>query len=357
MDSFSKYLEIGIKNVSRDLLNDINKQKCLNLAERMPELFAHFLSGYEKRLLDDNGEMDFFISAHNNLNIPNNFKSVFNFPAIIDYANRNDSWRRLKEFASAWSSQYSNVKDINMISLEFDFNTLGDDIIIPSVFFGLEFLPFWKSPDHVNELFERTNVFINGIEMLTYKAIDPGVKELIIEITKKSVDKFYIFQAGLMLSRDDAPVRICLRSFGVKGLMEAVTEFFPGSRTITEMDSILQNYGKLFDSIALDLDVTSSGIKKAGIECYFNRNLQPHSEKRWAQVFDLLCRDGYCKKEISDKLLDFNLKYMLNKDNVPAGLENVPNFYAQGLHHIKFTTGVDKKSFAKAYLWSGFNWS
>jgi hypothetical protein len=351
MENFSKYLNISLSNIPHALITEENKQKFLALGQKLPALFARYLFGYE-RLLVDKGNTDISISALNNIP-PNNFNSMFDFPAAAEYAVNDARWQRLKEFASVWSDKGSLLNGmLEMTALEFDYSSLDDNIIIPSVFMGIESKPDQKKIDYSSQLFKRSTVFITGIEILSGKKIDGRLKELLTGITEKLKPGSHIFQAGLMLARNESPLRICIRKFNHLEIADVFDELFPGSNLSGELRTIAGSYGKFFDRLVLALDINSSGVIKAGIECYFNNKRQPPKEERWEQVLNILCSDGLCDRPIAQELLIMPGKFF---GGFNSGADN-PWYYAQGLHHIKFSIGTGNGSAAKIYLWSGFNW-
>ena len=357
MIDFFKYLEISLGHFSPVLISKSNKQVLLNLASCLPEMFAKSLFIYEKKLLDDSGESDLSVFASTNNSALDNFNTIFEFPKIAEYTAKSIPWQRIKNLGDILSNNNSRLSEyLEMAVLEFDSASLSQPIIIPSVFLSIESVMNRNELNYQYELFERSSVYIEGLEILSGKKLDKGTRRFIEDITKKSIGNFDIFSAGLMLSRNESPVKICIKSVNSERLINTLPEIIKDEKLFSGINKILQNYGKYFTDFALGIDVLDTGIEKVGIECTFATKKQPPAEKRWSQVFDQLYVDGFCKKEIAEKLIDFPGKIMINPDNKKSHTGYVPTFYAQGLHHIKFSVAADKITFAKVYLWAGFGW-
>jgi len=358
MDSFYKYLDFSLQNISSGIISSENKKVLLKLGSVLPDTFAHFVFGYEKRLSDTDAKADIAISALNNLKSQYNFSSIFNYPPIAEIISSSPEWQRLKSFSKAWSEPDSEIhRLLEGISVEFDFESLLEDNFVPSVFLGMESMRFLRNPENKNQLFERLGVFISGIEILSGNSANPETGQYLTGLGEKLFNKFSVFQTGVMLSRKETPIRICLKRFEYDQLPEILDKVIQKKDRIAELREIMTKYGKYFDHFVLALDLAGSEIVKTGIECYYSDKIQPSKERRWHDVLELLTDNGDCTRSMTDEILRFPGKFMWKGKKEFEGSENIPNFYAQGLHHLKFTAGADKNTFAKIYLWSGYNWN
>lgn len=357
MNDFLKYLRFSLDYCPEELITENNKNVLLNLAANLPDTFARFLFGYEKGLLDGNGEMDMSISV-NNRNPVHNFGSCFNHCGIKRFTETYSQWQMLKDLSDEWTKPDSLLaRYLEMVALEFDFGKIKENDFIPSVFLGIESIPYLSNPHYQTELFERTKVFISSMEILSGYSLDKNIIGHLDEITKKSVNLFHLFQAGLMLSRKNSPVRICIRKLDDPNYVIGLSENLLDGKFLPGIKYIINNYGYFFDKFVISLNISESGIEKASVECSYDAKKQPSAEKRWKEMFDALCSDGLCTKEIADALLNYPAKVMVLPDLKENSNKEFPQHYVQGLHHVKFTPAAEGSLTAKAYVWSGFNWN
>lgn len=357
MNDFLMFLQFSLNYCPDQLITKSNKQVLLNLAGKLPDTFARFLFGYEKDLLDDSGELDISVSI-NNKNPLYNFGSCFKHQEIIKLCEAFGQWQKLKNLSDEWLKQDELLyKYLEMIALEFDFSRLKENNFVPSVFLGIESIPYLGNPNYKAELFERTKVFISSIEILSGIIPDRRITGYIDEITNKSVNLFHIFQAGLMLSRDNSPVRICIRKMDDPNYVLPLSEYLFDGKFLPGIKYIIEKFGGYFDRFAISLNVTDSGVEKISIECSYDRKKQPLQEPRWKQMFDALCGCGFCRKEIAESIINYPLKEMIIPNLTNSINNEYPRYYVQGLHHIKFTSCSNNSLTAKAYMWSGFYWN
>jgi len=356
MNSFLKYLEFSLKNCPETLITEENKKVLLNLGGYLPDVFAKFLFGYEKKLLDGQGELDFSVSV-NNKHAHNNFSELFEYEGLRKLRRRYEQWKNLKNFAEAWLNPAGIInKHLEMAAFEFDFEKIKEGDLVPAVFLGIESEFDQTVEKYETELFERMEVFKSGMKILSGGGPDENIIRRLDELSAGLTDKFRIFQAGLMLSRDKLPVKICFRKIDNPKDNIPLSGYLPESCQLKELERIIEMYGGFFDKFAISVNVSGAGIEKASVECYYKGKKQPAGESRWKEMFDALCENGICKSEIADALIKYPAKIALMPNMSGNGNEEYPAYYAQGLHHIKFTAGPAESITAKAYFWAGFNW-
>jgi hypothetical protein len=350
MDSFDIYLDISLNNISPDLLNSSVKNKFLNLSSYLPDTFSHFLFGYEKILTDELNTMDISISAGNK-NENYNFYQVFDFPAVSEYCLKNIHWQRLRETGRLWNCRDSLLcNNLEVIALEFDSSSLENDIPVPSVFFGIEKIPGRDYHGSDMGCPERMNVFLDSLDTVS-GGISVSHKKALSDIQAKAADRFYISQAGLMLSRTNSPLKICLKIFTPADLLNFIPLIIENNYLIEEVNKVITRYSAYFDYYVLVPDISGSTISRLSIECYYKNKKQPSGEKRWEQVITMLTNEGLCSSKNAKSILNFTKKIMLDRLD-----DNYPEYYAQGLHHLKFSFKEDSEVSAKIYLWGGFHW-
>ncbi len=351
------FLRFSLHYCPEQLITESNKQVLFNLASKLPDTFARFLFGYEKDLLDDSGELDISISI-NNKNPLHTFGSCFNHQEILKLCADYSQWERLKNLSDEWLKKDELLyKYLEMIALEFDFSRLKENNFVPSVFLGIESIPYLSNPNYESELFERTKVFIRSMELLSGRAPDKNITGFLEEITAKSVNRFHIFQTGLMLSRNNSPVRICIRKMDKPDYVIELSEYLFDSKFLPGIKFIIDEFGGFFDKFVISLNVSDAGVEKVSVECSYDRKKQPVQEPRWKEMLDVLCGRGFCRKEIAESLINYPSKNIIVPNKTIIHNNEYPGYYVQGLHHIKFTPDSGDNIKAKAYMWSGFYWN
>jgi len=352
MDSFFKYLRFSLQNISDELISEENKKVVLKLGDFLPDTFAHFVFGFEKRLFETEGNLDIAVSTSNNLNNCNNFSGIFSFNGILNEVNKENEWHRLHNLSKEWSKADSSLQHLlEVLCLEFDFDSLVKNDFIPSTFLGIESKPNFQNK---NQLFERLDVFNLGIQILSGEETNPKFFSYMKYLSERIENKLFIFQVGLMLSRRNTPIRICIKQLLLKDIIVLINEICFNTDLASEAINTINTYGKFFDHFVLALDILEDTILKIGIECYFNNKTQPSKEPRWELVLSALCENGYCNELTKKLILNFpkkNVRDIKLFFHSPIGN---PEFYAQGLHHLKLSIPANKAAFAKIYFWAGY---
>jgi hypothetical protein len=95
----------------------------------------------------------------------------------------------------------------------------------------------------------------------------------------------WVFQVGLMLSRGEDAVRLCIRLRSVERIMEYLTLVgWPGDEA--DLRGVLEPLARSVDRVALAIDVGDAVRPKIGLECRFDGNRQPRREPRWGAFLD-----------------------------------------------------------------------
>ena len=355
MDTFGKYLGFSLKHISPEIISEKNKLVMLNSLEFLPDTFSYSVFGYEKKLASEEGKADLAVSGSVTRPAPFNFNSSFTFPGLKKLADEDPAWKRLEACTSRWK----DVPDAGgivpeVICLEFDFDSLLAGNTTPSLFLGIEKGFIQDHPENKNQLFNRLNVFNEGIGKLSGSPLNADTAAFMRETSEKIFPEYSLFQTGIMLSRPDSPVRVCLKRFTGEKLLCIAGDLFPPSGMAAEVKEIVEKYGMFFDHFALSLDVLRGVIVKWGVECYYNKKRQPAYEKRWQEVLALLVKENYCSGNMMNEILNFPRKVATAGVPELMSAPYPPEFYAQALHHLKFTPGAGRENFAKVYLWAGF---
>ena len=316
---------------------------CRSQAASMPaEITSRF--GFECRLGNQEPDCDFLVRTG---------AQPEEWPAFARYAAGQSSspWAGISALFDA------RIRPaLKNLWLEYDFAAV-DNAPLPSVFFGTDALI--SGADIADAA--------RGIGFLRGRPLPPEAKRTLQDIVAALPKKTKLFQAGIMCSRAESPLRVCLLG----------PEFIPGSPS--ENGSLrdflaaihwpadpspvaerLQAFAPLLDHVALDLDIRDDGslIPKLGLEIYQSPATTP--VHRIAALVSQLTSSNLCTPEKADGLLAWNgLSHeRLHPDLWPKSLVAARalrgggqySTFCRWLHHIKLVYEPRQPMTAKSYL-------
>ena len=170
---------------------------------------------------------------------------------------------------------------------------------------------------------------------------------------------------GLMLSRGEDAVRLCIRLRSVERTIEYLTVMgWPGDEA--DLRGVLEPLARSVDRAVLAIDVGDAVRPKIGLECYFYGNRQPRREPRWGAFLNSLVLSGLCTADNREPLLTYPGYVDEAAQTVPwpAALRRASQLLGgrslstlvRSLHHVKIVFRPGEPLEAKAYLAGNHHW-
>lgn len=251
-------------------------------------------------------------------------------------------WALLRDFAGRWADvSQPGMQDIRNIWLEFDSAaaTGADDAYAlagaPSLFWGTE-LTADTDVSSLQVLFQEMAKFHGEIVVPAY------LYDVVQTLPKGAV----LFQAGMMVSRQQPVVRLCVNKVNGADTLKWLGDIgWPGD--MAELAVLFDVLRPVVDSVAVDIDVTASGIQpKLGLECYLSwANMDA---AQWEPLLDMLVTKALSRSDKAEGILAFPGHGQTLKDNVIG--DAVYTHYGMNIHHIKLVVMGAQIKEAKAYL-------
>lgn len=349
-NSFEEYLLPVAASISASLVSADTFSSMLRIARLVPEACASNTFGFECPLGNDDPHADFLVqttAAHGRGSLAE-FNDVGSAPA----------WDRVRDFALGWSGGSPLVyQSVDNVWLEFDLDGPRSDV--PSAFFG--FRPVRAAQDLLDAT--RTRRLLAA----TLEAVGLLRGGDSASLSSKTLSRCFdalpgsaqVFQVGVMLSRAEEVVRLCLR---LRSFEDAVRYLqlvgWPGDEYL--LRRTLEPLGSLADHLCLDVDVGETVLPKVGLECYVSGG------GKWVPILDRLLSDGLCTPTKRDSLLAYPGHVTENETRTPwpRSLTQASNllgpralsFFVRWLHHIKVVHRPDHAAEAKAYLGVDYRW-
>lgn len=264
------------------------------------------------------------------------------------------AWSKVQAFCKKWEDQ-SHVlhKQLLNVWLEFDVAS-NEPPYQPSFFFGL--LP----PERTTPA-KRRRVITTALNELNSGVISQGFTEALNTVMIRR-DSSWIFQVGLMMSRNTEAIRVCIRDLAsTDEVMHLVHDLeWPGD--LLELRSLLTELEPMCHSIDLDIDLSTGPDgkigPKLGIECSFGRSqaVATYTKKFTEWLLDR----GFLTEEGAAGLIAYN--GLVHQDADPSAWPDhlikraaitgpdVANQIACWVHHIKVVYQPSEPLSAKAYL-------
>jgi hypothetical protein len=316
---------------------------CRSQAACIPaEITSRF--GFECRLGKHEPDCDFLIRTG---------AQPEEWPAFASYVRKQGSppWAEISALLDA-----RILPALKNLWLEYDFAGPGN-ASLPSVFFGLDTLTSGADIEGVAQ----------GNGILRGRPLPPQAKRTLQAVVTALPKKAKLFQAGVMCSRAESPLRVCL--LGPEFIPNSASEndslrdflgviHWPADPSL--VTELLRAFAPLLDHVALDLDIRDDGflIPKLGLEIYQNPAITP--VRRMASLVNQLTSSGFCTAEKAESLITWNgLSHeRLHPDLWPKSLVAARvlrgggqySTFCRWLHHIKLVYEPNQPMTAKAYL-------
>lgn len=268
-------------------------------------------------------------------------------------------WQQIRRFSQEWNTETSVLYDqIHNIWLEFDVRTVSNPIASPSCFFAPQ--PIYATPQNAHP---HSWITQNALPLLLDREVSAPIQHQVWRCIHALPSEAYMFQIGVMLSRQMDAVRLCIRNISPPQIVDYLSQLsWPGS--LSDLHDRLILLSELVERIDLDIDVGETLLPKLGLECYLEQ--QPSVEPRWPLFLSYLVHTHLCHPQKQDALLNYpgHLRRSHHLERWPEELSQLSHLlgsryetiFLKGLHHIKLTYHPQLPLSAKAYLAVGKTW-
>ena len=241
-------------------------------------------------------------------------------------------WRRFRAFCEGWTDS-AFLRQIRNVWLEFDRSRHSVPVARPSVFFG------------VHRIRDRQKLGEAGLRLLVGGPLPAELTNALSYCFGALPPNARVFQVGVMFSRKDTPIRLCIIGITQDQLLDYLSSIgWPGS--LQDVESVLRSLPQNIRILAVDYDLDSSVGHvgpRLGIECYMGReyslvNVYPD----WELFLEQLVGLGLCLPDERDALLawpGYELRRII-----------LPSIFYRGVNHVKVVWEPPGFVYAKAYL-------
>lgn len=341
--AFADSLQIVIPHLSPKIATPIALSRIQTVAKLLAPIE---IAGFEIRLDQENAQIDLQqkISSQNNEQ-----KILAEYIAVASSHQefKETAWSRIQQFCEVWSDRNSFLHNaITEIWLEFDLNESTHQLLIPSIFIGLN--------RDLKDSEQAFNITKYTIELLWGQPISDSLYSNLYRCFTICTAPTYISHVGVMLSRQIEALRInvsCLSPDKITSYLQTIG--YPESTK--EIEILVMQLCSCVDNVRLCLDVGTAIYPKVGLECSFRQ--QHGLEPSWFTLLDDLVARGLCTPEKRDGLLSWpgniNLISSLHSWSTHITTESFSqplSIVERRLSHIKITYQPQHPLEAKAYL-------
>ena len=274
--------------------------------------------------------------------------------ALEQYASVRDApaWGRIGSFVAGRNDPQSAWRGcIDNMWLEFDLAS-RDGSALPSVFFGTDRL---VAREGASLAFEWVKASISALQG---QPLQPARARVLGAIVAALPPGAQIFQVGMMLSRADAPLRICVGDVAAEGIADFLNAVgWPGP--IASVERALHEAAPFMSHMAVGLDVGDDGVtKKLGLEIYAGGHAG--AGQRLLGLIRLLAGAGFLLPGKAAGLLAWDgiTHQRLHAQQWPADLlaekaacgTQDSSAFVRWINHFKLGFDGDRTPVAKAYL-------
>ena len=255
---------------------------------------------------------------------------------------RHPAWERVRQLATQWADPASALHEaLEGVWLEFDADTPAPGV--PAVF-----ADFLRAPDPLAGIEGRAGPAEEAVAVLGGGGVRAATALTLRRCSAELPAGAHLLYAGVMLSRADHRVRLCVYGLGAEALLPYLRAVgWPGSpHEIAALTAQLA--GAAADRCApsvLHLDLGDGVLGRLGLEYSLARPDQLRGRVREAPLLDRLVALGLCTPEKRDALL----RYPGYEVGVMAH-ELWPSVIMRRVNHLKVVWAPGCGVEAKAYL-------
>lgn len=261
-----------------------------------------------------------------------------------------ETWYRIGALLSERANPGSALSTmLRNLWLEYDLTNPINEASAPSVFFGTDRLTRGAEAGWALDL----------VEGLRGERLSSASRDTISELIAVLPRSAKMFQVGIMCSRLEAPLRVCVigQELGEISAFLAAARW-PGKCPLVE--ETLHGFTPMIENVALDLDILDDGrlSPKLGIELYQRRGTDINH--RMIGLITRLTDSDLCLPQKAIGLLawggitherrypDLWPAELIRRRTLRGGNES--STFCRWLHHIKIVLEPDAPPTAKAYL-------
>lgn len=335
------------------LIAPASRERIAEVAALIPAAASAFF-GFEVRLGETAPEADFLACIH----AEGDRHAAW--AAALPPAGREDDpvWQRLATFVRIWADAGSAYhRPIANMWAEFDLAGQTTPEPRPSVFFGTDVVGAAEADPHAHAWLRAAITDLRGAPLS-----DAG-RALLAGCLAALPAEGGLFQIGMMLSRAEPVLRLCLRGVAPRAIPAYLAAIgWPGPQPALE--ALIAEVAPLTDRILINLDMSDTMHGKLGLECYLDHDADLRT--RLPTFLGYLRERGLCTDVKANALAAW---YGLTherwcRDAWPADLRDHagrPDSRHSGgfmrtLHHVKLVFDPPRPLQAKAYLASRFGW-
>lgn len=261
---------------------------------------------------------------------------------------RRESWRKVRCFGKQWANPNSTLYTaIENVWLEFDVlpdtSATGSAWIDPSIFFDL---------DRHRRLSKVARCSVLQLALAAFNhELPQNFITTLQSVSNKATSDSYLYYTGLMLSRSESAVRVCLAGLNVKTILP-VLRSIGCAEHMPNLQPVIDQYAKAEDRLVVHLDVGKGIGSKVGIEIF-------KAEDNWPALFKSMAETGFCTSSEARQVLNWPGDLPLTDDHFRVSLSRTMNREVSQLikriNHVKFVSAISGEVATKAYLYFGYH--
>jgi hypothetical protein len=319
----------------------------ITLARPIPASIVSIF-GFESRLDSDEAASDFLFAT----NLASGGRDLLSKPFEVFSAHFPAGWQSIVNFCGKWADPanilFAGADDV---WFEFDVSSGGAQSRTPSFFFGPR---IGLEPDEP-PMRKTSRILNEGFLALRGAPLSASLREELERLLEILPEHARIFQAGLMLSRQDSPIRICIDNLSLSELNDCIRNHL-GSECAASVMATLEPFQASLISVRPSFDLGRPDSARVGLECYAAVPQREANPGAWQPMLRHLKETGLCTPARYDLLLELPPFVSSNESNLNDGDHLLSSLvgrewgYSLKLHHVKLTVQPGTASYAKSYV-------
>jgi len=349
-----EYLQTIEPHISKQLISSKNYSEIKNLANHLHGNITTFF-GFETRLNSTSNRSDYLLAVSSKNGEREALLQLIKSGNLPETFMKKDEWKKVGDLVEAWSNPQSSLNN-NIRGLWLEFDTANEDNATPIPGIFLHTIPLRiDTPEDITKVSWLTR---EALPLLSGGTLSETIEQHLIDALTKLPKNAVVFQAAVMLSREETGIRIVAMRIPPHKIVSYLKEIgWTGNKE--ELSSLIDEITAHASRINVQIQIDNKGISpRIGLECNFSPD-RLHEESKWSDFLDYLIDKNLCLPEKKNMLLEFvgvnqeDPAYEFDFISYKAAAKMQDSRYSSALvrylNHIKISYNKEGEIDAKAY--------
>jgi hypothetical protein len=349
----ARFLSVVEPFISEDLISSQNLFNMRKLGSSFSGSITSFF-GFESHLSSSKAQADYLFAVSSMGGEREALATLIKEKTLPKEFIDKPEWQNTSNFVLEWTNRDSILYQ-NVLGMWFEFDMVENSSKTPIPCIFLHTIPLHiTSEDEKEQLRWLTK---QALPLVAGKNLPEKIEQNIIQAIQKLPPNALVMDAGVMLSRPTAGIRLIVARIRPDQIIPYLKTM--GWSEDDQLSKLVKDLEAQVSRLVLHITITEEGIdKKIGLECSFAPD-RYHLETRWQSFLNYLVERGLCLVEKKEALLEFigveqedaqrDFDPAVYRPTVKMEGNEFSSVLVRYISHIKLVYEQDRPVSAKAY--------